>query len=197
MAGLVDQGVDGIVVTGTTGETSTLTDTEKLQLVTAGKQVAAGKAKIITWHAIRDDSTNRRDPFLAQEPLLLFEDLLADNIIAPPKKTAGTAVTENAAIDNTSRKGTYDASTSVLHRFDAKERQLFFMSVVAISKNIWPACRNYGEAGSREELLESAWSWRLRSHRAVSFSSGYVEQPDWDNGAEDAFSSNERPDEGR
>jgi 4-hydroxy-tetrahydrodipicolinate synthase len=48
MAGLVDQGVDGIVVTGTTGETSTLTDKEKLQLVTVGKQVAAGRAKIIT-----------------------------------------------------------------------------------------------------------------------------------------------------
>jgi len=48
MAGLVDQGVDGIVVTGTTGETSTLTDQEKLQLVTVGKQVAGGKAKIIT-----------------------------------------------------------------------------------------------------------------------------------------------------
>ena len=48
MAGLVDQGVDGIVVTGTTGETSTLTDKEKLQLVTVGKQVSAGRAKIIT-----------------------------------------------------------------------------------------------------------------------------------------------------
>jgi len=48
MAKLVDEGVDGIVVTGTTGETSTLTDKEKLQLVTVGKDVAAGKAKIIT-----------------------------------------------------------------------------------------------------------------------------------------------------
>lgn len=48
MAGLVDKGVDGIVVTGTTGETCTLTDKEKLQLVTVGKQVAAGRAKIIT-----------------------------------------------------------------------------------------------------------------------------------------------------
>ena len=48
MAKLVDDGVDGIVVTGTTGETSTLTDREKLQLVTVGKQVAAGRAKIIT-----------------------------------------------------------------------------------------------------------------------------------------------------
>ena len=48
MAQLVAAGVDGIVVTGTTGETSTLTDKEKLQLVTVGKSVAAGKAKIIT-----------------------------------------------------------------------------------------------------------------------------------------------------
>lgn len=48
MAALVADGVDGIVVTGTTGETSTLTDKEKLQLVSVGKAVAAGKAKIIT-----------------------------------------------------------------------------------------------------------------------------------------------------
>ncbi len=48
MAQLVADGVDGIVVTGTTGETSTLTDKEKLQLVTVGKSVAGGKAKIIT-----------------------------------------------------------------------------------------------------------------------------------------------------
>jgi 4-hydroxy-tetrahydrodipicolinate synthase len=48
MAALVADGVDGIVVTGTTGETSTLTDKEKLQLVSVGKSVAAGKAKIIT-----------------------------------------------------------------------------------------------------------------------------------------------------
>ncbi len=48
MAQLVADGIDGIVVTGTTGETSTLTDKEKLQLVTVGKSVAGGKAKIIT-----------------------------------------------------------------------------------------------------------------------------------------------------
>ncbi len=45
---LISHGTDAIVVTGTTGETSTLTDKEKLQLVTVGKQVAAGRAKIIT-----------------------------------------------------------------------------------------------------------------------------------------------------
>jgi len=45
---LVSNGADGIVVTGTTGETSTLTDAEKLKLVQVGKSVAAGRAKIIT-----------------------------------------------------------------------------------------------------------------------------------------------------
>ena len=45
---LISHGTDALVVTGTTGETSTLTDKEKLQLVTVGKQVAAGRAKIIT-----------------------------------------------------------------------------------------------------------------------------------------------------
>jgi 4-hydroxy-tetrahydrodipicolinate synthase len=45
---LITHGVDGIVVTGTTGETSTLTDAEKIRLVTAGKSVAAGRVQIIT-----------------------------------------------------------------------------------------------------------------------------------------------------
>lgn len=45
---VVSAGADGIVVTGTTGETSTLTDAEKLKLVEVGKDVAAGRAKIIT-----------------------------------------------------------------------------------------------------------------------------------------------------
>ncbi|WP_291040160.1 4-hydroxy-tetrahydrodipicolinate synthase [Herbiconiux sp.] len=45
---LVSHGADGIVVTGTTGETSTLTDPEKIRLVEVGKDVAAGRAKIIT-----------------------------------------------------------------------------------------------------------------------------------------------------
>ena len=44
----IQQGADGIVVTGTTGETSTLTDAEKLRLVEVGKEVSAGRAKIIT-----------------------------------------------------------------------------------------------------------------------------------------------------
>ncbi len=45
---VISNGADGIVVTGTTGETSTLTDAEKIQLVKVGKSVSAGRAKIIT-----------------------------------------------------------------------------------------------------------------------------------------------------
>src|SRR4051795_1232055 len=41
-------GADGIVVTGTTGETSTLTDPEKIKLVEVAKSVANGRAKVIT-----------------------------------------------------------------------------------------------------------------------------------------------------
>lgn len=44
---VVTNGADGIVVTGTTGETSTLTDAEKVRLVEVGKQVAGSRAKII------------------------------------------------------------------------------------------------------------------------------------------------------
>ena len=42
---VISNGADGIVVTGTTGETSTLTDAEKIKLVEVGKSVAAGRAK--------------------------------------------------------------------------------------------------------------------------------------------------------
>lgn len=44
---VVSNGADGIVVTGTTGETSTLTDDEKVKLVEVGKNVAGNRAKII------------------------------------------------------------------------------------------------------------------------------------------------------
>ena len=44
---VVNHGADGIVVTGTTGETSTLTDAEKVRLVEVGKKVAGSRAKII------------------------------------------------------------------------------------------------------------------------------------------------------
>ncbi len=45
---VIRAGADGIVVTGTTGETSTLTDDEKLRLVKTAKDVAGGRAKIVT-----------------------------------------------------------------------------------------------------------------------------------------------------
>jgi len=45
---VINDGADGIVVTGTTGETSTLTDPEKLKLVEVAKSVANGRAKVIT-----------------------------------------------------------------------------------------------------------------------------------------------------
>jgi 4-hydroxy-tetrahydrodipicolinate synthase len=45
---VITDGADGIVVTGTTGETSTLTDKEKLKLVEVAKSVANGRARIIT-----------------------------------------------------------------------------------------------------------------------------------------------------
>lgn len=45
---VISGGADGIVVTGTTGETSTLTDPEKLRLVEVAKAVSNGRAKIIT-----------------------------------------------------------------------------------------------------------------------------------------------------
>ena len=44
---LVSNGADGIVVTGTTGETSTLTDDEKVKLVVVAKRVAGNRAKVI------------------------------------------------------------------------------------------------------------------------------------------------------
>ena len=44
---VITAGCDGIVISGTTGETSTLTDPEKLRLVEVAKKVAAGRAKII------------------------------------------------------------------------------------------------------------------------------------------------------
>lgn len=57
---VVSGGADGIVVSGTTGETSTLTDPEKLRLVEVAKSVAGGRAKVIqgggsneTAHAIQ------------------------------------------------------------------------------------------------------------------------------------------------
>ena len=44
---VISGGADGIVISGTTGETSTLTDAEKLRLVEVARSVAAGRAKIV------------------------------------------------------------------------------------------------------------------------------------------------------
>ncbi len=44
----ISSGADGIVVSGTTGETSTLTDPEKIKLVEVAKSVSSGRAKVIT-----------------------------------------------------------------------------------------------------------------------------------------------------
>ncbi|MFT4234297.1 MAG: 4-hydroxy-tetrahydrodipicolinate synthase [Microbacterium sp.] len=44
---LVSGGADGIIISGTTGETSTLTDAEKLRLIEVAKSVSAGRAKVI------------------------------------------------------------------------------------------------------------------------------------------------------
>lgn len=45
---VISDGADGVVVTGTTGETSTLTDDEKLRLVRVAKEVSGGRASVIT-----------------------------------------------------------------------------------------------------------------------------------------------------
>jgi 4-hydroxy-tetrahydrodipicolinate synthase len=78
MDDVITAGVDGILVTGTTGETSTLTDPEKIRLVEVGKDVAAGRAKIITGggsnetaHAIqlyRDSAKAGADAILVVTP---------------------------------------------------------------------------------------------------------------------------------
>jgi 4-hydroxy-tetrahydrodipicolinate synthase len=44
---VIAAGADGVVVSGTTGETSTLTDAEKIRLIEVGKSVASGRASII------------------------------------------------------------------------------------------------------------------------------------------------------
>ncbi|MCL2515898.1 MAG: 4-hydroxy-tetrahydrodipicolinate synthase [Microbacteriaceae bacterium] len=56
----VTNGCDGLIISGTTGETSTLTDAEKLRLIEVAKDAAGGRAKIIqgggsneTAHAIQ------------------------------------------------------------------------------------------------------------------------------------------------
>lgn len=45
---VIRAGADGIVVAGTTGETSTLTDAEKIRLVEVATSVSGGRAKVVT-----------------------------------------------------------------------------------------------------------------------------------------------------
>ncbi|WP_247048662.1 4-hydroxy-tetrahydrodipicolinate synthase [Arthrobacter rhizosphaerae] len=51
---LVDDGCDGLVVTGTTGETSTLTDAENLGMFRAVKEAVGGRAAIIAGTGTND-----------------------------------------------------------------------------------------------------------------------------------------------
>ncbi len=51
---LVDDGCDGLVVTGTTGETSTLTDEENLGMFRAVKEAVGGRAAIIAGTGTND-----------------------------------------------------------------------------------------------------------------------------------------------
>lgn len=51
---LVDDGCDGLVVTGTTGETSTLTDEENLGMFRAVKEAVGGRARIIAGTGTND-----------------------------------------------------------------------------------------------------------------------------------------------
>jgi 4-hydroxy-tetrahydrodipicolinate synthase len=51
---LVDDGCDGLVVTGTTGETSTLTDDENLGMFKAVREAVGGRAKVIAGSTTND-----------------------------------------------------------------------------------------------------------------------------------------------
>ncbi len=51
---LVDNGADGLVVTGTTGETSTLTDEENIQVFEAVVEAVGGRAKVIAGTGMND-----------------------------------------------------------------------------------------------------------------------------------------------
>lgn len=72
---LVDDGCDGIVVTGTTGETSTLTDEENLGMFAAVVDAVGGRAKVIAGTGTNDTrhsiSLSRRAAKLDIDGLLL------------------------------------------------------------------------------------------------------------------------------
>ncbi|GAB4098800.1 4-hydroxy-tetrahydrodipicolinate synthase [Sinomonas halotolerans] len=72
---LVDDGCDGLVVTGTTGETSTLTDEENLGTFKAVLEAVGGRAKVIAGTGTNDTrhsvSLSRRAAELGVDGLLL------------------------------------------------------------------------------------------------------------------------------
>lgn len=74
-AKLVDDGCDGLVVTGTTGETSTLTDEENLGMFRAVLEAVGGRAKVIAGTGTNDTrhsvSLSRRAADLGVDGLLL------------------------------------------------------------------------------------------------------------------------------
>ncbi|AMM32355.1 4-hydroxy-tetrahydrodipicolinate synthase [Sinomonas atrocyanea] len=74
-AKLVDDGCDGLVVTGTTGETSTLTDEENLGMFKAVLEAVGGRAKVIAGTGTNDTrhsvSLSRRAEALGVDGLLL------------------------------------------------------------------------------------------------------------------------------
>lgn len=74
-AKLVDDGCDGLVVTGTTGETSTLTDEENLGMFKAVLEAVGGRAKVIAGTGTNDTrhsvSLSRRAADLGVDGLLL------------------------------------------------------------------------------------------------------------------------------
>lgn len=74
-AKLVDDGCDGLVVTGTTGETSTLTDEENLGMFKAVLEAVGGRAKVIAGTGTNDTrhsvSLSRRAAELGVDGLLL------------------------------------------------------------------------------------------------------------------------------
>ncbi|WP_285726435.1 4-hydroxy-tetrahydrodipicolinate synthase [Psychromicrobium xiongbiense] len=72
---LVDDGCDGLVVTGTTGETSTLTDEENLTMFRVVREAVGGRAKIIAGTGTNDTrhsiSLSQRAEALGVDGLLL------------------------------------------------------------------------------------------------------------------------------
>ena len=64
MAWQIENGVDGIITTGTLGEASTLEISEKVDMVRAGKEASAGRVPIVA--TVSDSSTKRAISFVEQ-----------------------------------------------------------------------------------------------------------------------------------